>query len=148
VSVPVTWPQFLPTREQKAVSLSAVQPHTLAAPAPPHVCGAMHLPHEATERGWPQLSVPVTGPQSLPTREQKAVSLSALQPHTFASPAPPQVCGAVQRPHEATVRGFPQLSALVTWPQFLPRRRQKAGSLSGTQLVESPGASATPSPPE
>jgi hypothetical protein len=48
----MTWPQFLPTREQKAVSLSAVQPlHTFATPVPPQVCGAVHMPHEATVRG-------------------------------------------------------------------------------------------------
>jgi hypothetical protein len=148
VSVPVTWPQFLPTREQKAVSLSAMQPHTFAAPAPPHVCGAVHVPHELTVRICPQLSMFMTWPQSLPKRVQKAVSLSAVQPHTFAVPAPPHVCGEAQRPHDATVRGFPQLSVFVTWPQFLPRRKQRAGSLSATQLVESPAASATPSLPD
>jgi hypothetical protein len=90
----------------------------------------------------------MTWPQSLPKREQKAASLSAVQPHTFAVPAPPHVCGAAHRPHEATVRGFPQLSVFVAWPQFLPRRKHRAASLSATQLVESPAASTTPSLPE
>jgi hypothetical protein len=50
VSVPVTAPQFFPTLEQKAVSLSAVQPHTFAVPAPSQLCGAVHVPHELTVR--------------------------------------------------------------------------------------------------
>jgi hypothetical protein len=47
----MTEPQFFPTLEPKAVSLSAVQPHTFAVPPPPQVCGDVHVPHEPTERG-------------------------------------------------------------------------------------------------
>ena len=43
-----------------------------------------------------------------------------------------QVLGAVQVPHSA-VRLAPQLSVAVTEPQFLPRRLQKAASVSGAQ---------------
>ena len=46
-------------------------------------------------------------------------------------PPPPQVAGDVQVPHELTVREVPQLSFAVTEPQFLPRREQKAASVSG-----------------
>jgi hypothetical protein len=51
------WPQFLPKCEHRAVSLSAAQPHAFAVPPPPHVCGTVQRPHEATVRGFPQLSV-------------------------------------------------------------------------------------------
>jgi hypothetical protein len=47
----MTWPQFLPTREQNAGSLSGVQPHTFVVPPPPHVCGVVHIPQDATMRG-------------------------------------------------------------------------------------------------
>jgi hypothetical protein len=80
-------------------------PQTLAVPPPPHVCGAMHVPHDATVRGCAQLSVPETWPQFLPRLAQNAESLSGGQPHTFAVPPPPQVCGAVHVPQELTVRG-------------------------------------------
>jgi hypothetical protein len=48
----MTWPQFLPMREQNVLLLSETQPlHTFATPVPPHVCGAAHVPHDATVRG-------------------------------------------------------------------------------------------------
>jgi hypothetical protein len=47
----MTWPQFLPRLVQNTGSLSGVQPHTFAVPPPPQVCGAVHVPHEATVRG-------------------------------------------------------------------------------------------------
>jgi hypothetical protein len=140
----MTWPQVAPRLEQNVGSLSGVQPHTFAVPAPPQVCGVEHVPHEATVRPVPQLSVPITWPQFLPTREQNAVSLSAVQLlHTFAAPAPPQV-PVVHVPHEATVRAVPQLSVPITWPQFLPTREQNAVSLSGVQ----PQTFAVPAPPQ
>ena len=80
-------------------------PQTLAVPAPPQVCVEGHVPQELTVRGLLQLSVPMTWPQFLPTLVQNAVSLSAVQPHTFAVPPPPQVCGELHMPHEATMRG-------------------------------------------
>src|SRR5687767_10712254 len=55
-------------------------------------------------------------------------------PHTLGTPPPPQVWGAVQVPHELTVRDWPQLSGAVTVPQFLPRREQKAASVSEVQV--------------
>ena len=93
------------------------QPHTFAAPAPPHVWGAVQLP---------QLSVPpqplAAEPQSLPS----AAQVAGVQPHTFAMPPPPQFWGAVQVPQ---LRVAPHASATV--PQFLP----SAAQLVGTQQV-------------
>jgi hypothetical protein len=76
----VTLPQFFPRRVQNAVLLSTGQPHTFAVPAPPHVTPVPeHVPHDATVRDIPQLSAAVTLPQFLPSREQKAVSVSGMQ---------------------------------------------------------------------
>jgi hypothetical protein len=91
LSFAVTLPQFFPSREQKAALVSAMQPHTFAMPPPAQDSGEAHVPHEATVRDAPQLSLAVTLPQSLPSRTQNAVSLSAAQPHTFAVPLPPQL---------------------------------------------------------
>jgi hypothetical protein len=60
-------------------------------------------------------------------------------------PPPPQVCGAVQVPHELTVRDVPQLSLAVTLPQFFPRREQNDAFVSGVQLV--PHTLVVPPPP-
>jgi hypothetical protein len=46
----------------------------------------------------------MTWPQFLPRLVQNAVSLSGVQPHTFAVPPPPQVCAPVHVPQELTVR--------------------------------------------
>jgi hypothetical protein len=67
----------------------------------------------------PQLSVPPAGPHTVPTRAQKAASVSDAQAHTFAVPPPPHVWGALQVPHAAT-REMPQLSPAENEPQFLP----------------------------
>jgi hypothetical protein len=91
LSPAVTLPQFFPSREQKLASPSYAQPQTFAVPPPAQVCGAPHVPHEGTVRDAPQLSLAVTLPQFLPSREQKFASPSYAQPHTFAVPAPPQV---------------------------------------------------------
>src|SRR5690349_1966446 len=56
-------------------------------------------------------------------------------PQAFGVPPPPQVCGEAQVPHEATVRGAPQLSVPVTAPQVLASRPQKAASVSGMQAM-------------
>jgi hypothetical protein len=137
LSFPDTVPQFFPTRVQNAASVSAVQPHTLATDgvAPPHVCGAVHVPHEATVRDAPQLSAAVTLPQFLPNRVQNAGSVSAVHPHTLATDgvAPPHVCGAVHVPQFTAVRVVPQLSAAVTFPQFFPSRVQNAVLVSAVQ---------------
>src|SRR5688572_29394260 len=53
-------------------------PQTLATPPPPQVWGEVQVPH-ITDRDWPQLSFAVTVPQFLPSREQKAGSLSGVQ---------------------------------------------------------------------
>jgi hypothetical protein len=146
LSAAVTLPQFLPRRVQNAASPSYVQPHTLAAPPPAHVCGAEHAPHGLTVRDVPQLSFAVTLPQFFPRREQKVVSPSYVQPHTFTVPPPPQVCGDAHpapKLQSATVRGAPQLSLNVTLPQFLPSRRQNVELLSVVQ----PHTLAFPPPP-
>ncbi len=53
-------------------------PQTFAVPPPAQVCGEVQLPHELTARFVPQLSLAVTLPQFLPSREQNALSLSAV----------------------------------------------------------------------
>jgi hypothetical protein len=90
----------------------------------------VHVPHEATVRLVPQLSVLVAVPQVLPRRVQNALSVSGVQaagPHTLPAL---QTRGGEQVPHEATVRLVPQLSLELTDPQFLPSRLQKAASVS------------------
>ena len=62
-------------------------------------------------------------------------------PHTFATPAPPQVAGAVQAPQELSIRGVPQLSVALTLPQFFPRREHKLASLSGVHVMPPQAAS-------
>jgi hypothetical protein len=139
LSAAVTPPQFLPTREQNAASVSGVHvetPQTLAVPPPAHVLGAVQVPHEVTERELPQLSFAVTVPQFLASRVQNAASVSAVHggtPQTLAVTAPQVWPGVVQVPHEVTVRLVPQLSAAVTFPQFLPSRAQNAVSVSAVQ---------------
>jgi hypothetical protein len=82
-------PQAYPARAQRAASVSGVQPQTFAVPPPPHVCRSVHVPQVAV-RVVPQLSAAVRAPQFFPSRPQKAVSLSLVQPHTFGVPPPPQ----------------------------------------------------------
>jgi len=53
-------PQLRPSRWQKAASVSAVQPQTLAVPPPPQVLTPPQLP-QASVRVAPQLSVTVGG---------------------------------------------------------------------------------------
>jgi hypothetical protein len=94
-------------------------------PAPPQVSGEVQVPHELTVRVAPQLSVPVTLPQFLPRRVQKAAFVSAVQvdpPHTFAVPPPPQVWGEVQVP-QLSVPPHPSLMD----PQFLLCAAQLVG---------------------
>lgn len=114
-----------------AEQLLPAVPHTLGVPPPPHVCGAVQLPQEAL-RALPQMSVPLTVPQFLPRRAQKAASVSVqVPPQTLGVPPPPQVSGAVQEPHEVTVRAALQLSVPLRLPQFFPRREQNAAFVSG-----------------
>ena len=54
-------------------------PHTFGVPPPPQVWGAVHVPHELTVRGAPQLSVPVTLAAVSPSREQNAALVSGVQ---------------------------------------------------------------------
>jgi hypothetical protein len=79
LSAAVTLPQFLPMRPQNAVSVSDVQPQTLLVTAP-QVCGEVQVPQGFTVREVPQLSLAVTLPQFLPSREQNAAFVSAVQP--------------------------------------------------------------------
>jgi hypothetical protein len=115
LSVPTTLPQSLPSREQNVASSSGVQPQTLADSAP-HVCGKLHVPHDATVRVAPQLSLAVTSPQLRWSRVQNAGSNSPVQPHTLVLP---QTVGSAHVPH-VSVRDTPQLSSAVTVPQFFP----------------------------
>jgi hypothetical protein len=150
LSAAITIPQFLPTRVQNAVFVSATQlgPHTFATPPPPHVCGAVHVPQFAVCI-VPQLSAAITIPQLLPLRLQKVVSDSGVHtvPQTFGVPPPPHVMPIEHVPHIAPVRGAPQLSGAVTLPQFLLSRAQNATSDSATQASPLGPASEDP-PPE
>jgi hypothetical protein len=52
LSAPVNVPHVLLRREQSVAFDSAVQPHIIGVPPPPHVCGALQVAHETV---WPQL---------------------------------------------------------------------------------------------
>jgi hypothetical protein len=93
----------------------------------------VQLPHDETVRDVPQLSAPVQLPQALPSRAQKAGSVSAVQPHTFVVPPPPHVTPVPEQVPQFVVRDTPQLSVAVKLPQFLPRRVQNVVSLSAVQ---------------
>ncbi len=116
LSAAFTEPQFLPSLAQKADADSGVHTSHTFGVTPPQM-PVTQIPQLAV-RGDPQLSVAVTVPQFLPSRAQKAASDSAVHPHRFAIPPPPQLAGRVQVPHIA-VRGDPQLSVPVKRPQVL-----------------------------
>jgi hypothetical protein len=90
LSLAVTEPQFAATREQSAASSSGVHPHLFGTAPPPHVSGAEHVPQSGV-RTVPHPSLTDTAPHSIPRRTHSAASDSAVQPQTFAVPAPPQV---------------------------------------------------------
>jgi hypothetical protein len=147
----VTLSQFLPSLAQKAASVSPVQPlpQTLPTPPPPHVLGVVHPApklQSGTARKAPQLSVPLKKPQFLPSLAQKAPSVSAEQPQTYAVAPPPQVCGETHVPHDTTDRLVPQLSVPVTAPQFFPIRTQNPTSVSGVHAL--PQTFGAPPPPQ
>ena len=110
----------------------SVSPGQLHRPWP-HTLGLTQLPHEATVRNWPQLSVPERPPQLVPVRVQNCASLSGVQPHWLAAPPPPHVWAPVQVP-QLTVRLAPQLSMVVTPPQRAPTRVHSAALDSGWQV--------------
>lgn len=87
----VTTPQFFPSRSKKAASVSGAQAHTFGDPPPPQVCVPLQLPQLTELRHVPQLSCPEVGPQFFPSRAQKAVLSSAVQPQRLGVPPPPQV---------------------------------------------------------
>jgi hypothetical protein len=70
-------------------------------------------------------------PQFLPC----AAHVVGVQPHTFAVPLPPQLCGAAHEPHVSVP---PQPSGIE--PQFLPCAAQVVGV--------QPQTFATPAPPQ
>jgi hypothetical protein len=95
----------------------------------------VQLPHDATVRGFPQLSLPLMAPHVAAALAQKSESLSAVQPQTFApADPPPQVSGALHVPHD---RVPPQPSG--TEPQLSPCAAHVVG--------EQPHWLATPPPP-
>jgi hypothetical protein len=146
LSVAVKEPQLALLAAQSAASLSGVQPHWLAAPAPPQDTPVpLHEPQEATLRWVPQLSAAVSEPQLALLAAQKLAVLSGVQPHWLALPAPPQVAPvAVQAPQEAMKREAPQLSVAVKEPQAAPLAVQTAASLSDWQ----PHWLGVPAPPQ
>jgi len=124
-SVVVSAPQLAPRSEHSCPSVSGVQPHRFASAAP-HVLPAGQVP-QVTARDRPHVSTPETGPQFFPNRAQRAASLS--QPHSPATPLPPQVWPPSQA--QVGVRVTPQRSTRLT-PG--PQRREaahRAASVSG-----------------
>jgi hypothetical protein len=128
LSVPFTVPQFLPTRVQNAVSLSAKHPQTFAVTAP-HVKGAVQPKlklQSGTVRLVPQLSVPVTLPQFFPSLVQNAALVSGPHPqanvalHAWVPAHVPQL----------KVRVVPQLSFSLGAPQDSPILAQCKRSVS------------------
>jgi hypothetical protein len=55
-------------------------------------------------------------------------------------PLPPQVSGDAQLPHEATKRGFLQLSPPETRPHVFPKRAQNTASVSATHPGDGPAS--------
>ena len=96
-----------------------------------------------TVRERPHESRPLTVPQFFPSRSRNAASVSRAQPQTFTVPVPPQVSVPAHVPHATLLRAAPQLSLPLTFPQFFPRRAQKAAVPSGVQ----PHTFAVPPPP-
>jgi len=64
----------------RTVGVTLLWPQTLLMPEPAQVAGAVQVPHEATARAAPQLSLPESAPQSLPWREQNSRSDSGVHP--------------------------------------------------------------------
>jgi hypothetical protein len=88
-------------------------PQVFATPPPPHVWGAVQLPHES----WlPQPSG--IEPQVAPC----AAQLVGVQPQTLAVPPPPQTCGVAQVPQSSV---WPHPSEMA--PQSSPALVQLVG---------------------
>ncbi len=85
-----------------------VQPHTFGVPAPPQVCGAVHVP-QLSDALQPSEIVP----QFLPSAPQ-VVGLQGVGPHTLGV-MPPQTSVPEQVPQLSVP---PQPFPIV--PQFLP----------------------------
>ena len=103
--------------------------------------GQLQLP-QFTVREVPQLSGAVLLLQFFPRREQKVVFDSGVQTQVLVA-LQVSAGATVQVPQLATVRDTPQASLAVTGPQFLPRRRQNATSVSWQ-----PQVLAMPAPPQ
>src|SRR5262250_261888 len=86
-------------------------------------------------RALPRCSQP-TGGGELTSVVQRLPSSQVMMPQTFATPPPPQVCGAVQAPQVSVP---PQPSGIV--PQFFPCAAQVVG-------VQVPQTFAVPPPPQ
>ena len=106
-----TVPQLSPAGQ----FVAGVQPHTLAVPPPPQVCGAVQAPPQATVPPHPLGTVPQLSPAGQ--------VVMGVQPHTLGVPPPPQVCGAVQAPPHATV----PLQPLEMVPQLSPAGHEVRG---------------------
>jgi hypothetical protein len=94
LSVPLTAPHVFPRRAQKVTSVSAT--HARHWPLAPQVWVPVHPP-QLTVREAPQLSAPVYGPHTRPTRAQSAASVSGVQPAQV--PVAPQVWPLAQDTH-------------------------------------------------
>lgn len=107
-----------------------VQPQWFSTPPPPHVAGAVQLPHEASVPPQPSDGVPQFAP--------RLVHVFLVQPQTLSTPPPP---------HESTPLHVPQSSVAPhpseTRPQFFPREEQVFGTQGAV-----PHTLATPPPPQ
>ena len=103
-----------------------VQPHSLALPLPPQVCGAVHEP---------QLIVPPQPLEIVPQLSPAGQVVTGVQPHSLALPLPPQVWGAVQAPQLSVP---PQPFGIV--PQLSPAGQVETGL--------QPHSFAVPPPPQ
>jgi hypothetical protein len=131
LSAAVTAPQFLPSRLQKAVFVSAAHAHAFVAL---HVAGGVHVPQTATVRDAPQLSFAVTLPQALPSRLQKAASLSAA--HVVTPPLPPTPPEPAATPADPPFCAPPEPATTVPPPSPPP------------PLTAPPDPATFPAPPE
>jgi hypothetical protein len=100
-----------------------------------HICPVPEqLPHEATLREAPQLSVTEIAPHCAPTLEHSAGSFTGVQPQWFAMPAPPHDWPVPEHaPHEGTLRMTPQLSTVVSGPHSKPAIVHSWRSVNGVQ---------------
>jgi hypothetical protein len=151
LSFAVTLPQALPSRVQKAASLSGAHEQVFDAP---HVCGAAHVPHEPIVRVAPQLSPAVNVPHVLPNRAHKAVSVSGVHVAPPAPPLPPVPPDPATTPPDPPATTPPEPPATtppeppVTTPPEPPITTPPEPPIAAPPEPPEPPVTAPPVPPE